>query len=522
MYRTSVEYIRTAAFMLLAAVLAVASAATTQLKANHRSASSQAVAQLGRGDLDAAEETLWKILSADPNDERALTLLGKVRIRQKRHAEAEALFRRVLALNPGSLIAAKDLARTLETLGKLDEAIDEFRRTALLAPRDSSITLELARLYLERDRFSEALSTLEATPGTWLPAEAIPIKVASLLGLGRRSEALRLSSSLKTSFKVTIELARVFLVVGIPEESLAILKRMPPKQQARAEAQYIRGRALQNTGQLASASISFRRVLAVDPKSVESLVAMAEIAGTQNRHDRAFALLKRAKEIDPQSVSVLRAWVIQAMAGRKKTMAVQAAQELQKRSSDPRDSYLVAAVMLETGQVDSAIALLQRYVNQWPQDSRAWLGLGIAHRQRQEYDLAGTELQRALELNPGLNEAEYELGVVASRQGDSKKAISHFERVRHREPRHSRALLELGTLYLQTGILEKARDALLLAQSANPAEPDIEYQLSLLSNRMGKVEEARDHMRHFQQLKRDRDRLREAGDQQTFKATQLF
>jgi Flp pilus assembly protein TadD len=70
--------------------------------------------------------------------------------------------------------------------------------------------------------------------------------------------------------------------------------------------------------------------------------------------------------------------------------------------------------------------------------------------------------------------------------------------------------------------LEKARDALLLAQSANPAEPDIEYQLSLLSNRMGKVEEARDHMRHFQQLKRDRDRLREAGDQQTFKATQLF
>src|SRR4030095_8749251 len=131
----------------------------------------------------------------------------------------------------------------------------------------------------------------------------------------------------------------------------------------------------------ASALTSFRRVLAAHPKSVESLIAMADIAGSQNRHDKALALLKRARDIDPQSLPVLRGWVVQAMAGGKKTMALKAAQELQEKSSDARDNYLVAAVMLETGQVDSAIALLQKYVSQRPQDSRAWLGLGIAHLQ---------------------------------------------------------------------------------------------------------------------------------------------
>src|SRR5438270_8643775 len=69
--------------------------------------------EVARGELDSAERTLWTLLSADPNQPEALTLLAIIRGRQKRYPEAEALLRRVLQLDPKSSVAHRDLAAAL-------------------------------------------------------------------------------------------------------------------------------------------------------------------------------------------------------------------------------------------------------------------------------------------------------------------------------------------------------------------------------------------------------------------------
>src|SRR6266550_72115 len=57
---------------------------------------------LSRHDLKSAEDSLWAILSSDPNNSEALLLLGMVRGEQQRYPEAEALFQRVGQLDPRS------------------------------------------------------------------------------------------------------------------------------------------------------------------------------------------------------------------------------------------------------------------------------------------------------------------------------------------------------------------------------------------------------------------------------------
>src|SRR4030088_3215834 len=100
-------------------VLLVASAAICYTSAwpqqGPRSASpvSTARSEITRGQLDKAEKALWTVLSSDPNQPEALTLLGIVRGQQKRYAEAEALFRRALQLEPTSLLAHRNLASAL-------------------------------------------------------------------------------------------------------------------------------------------------------------------------------------------------------------------------------------------------------------------------------------------------------------------------------------------------------------------------------------------------------------------------
>src|SRR6266852_3357205 len=69
----------------------------------------EAQSQLARGKLDDAETSLWTVLATNPNDEKALTLLGTIRNRQQRYAEAEALFRRVLQINANSVVAYRGL-----------------------------------------------------------------------------------------------------------------------------------------------------------------------------------------------------------------------------------------------------------------------------------------------------------------------------------------------------------------------------------------------------------------------------
>src|SRR5256885_14571111 len=68
-----------------------------------------AQSQLARGKLDDAETSLWTVLTINPNDEKALALLGTIRSRQQRYPEAEALFRRVLQINLNSVAGHRGL-----------------------------------------------------------------------------------------------------------------------------------------------------------------------------------------------------------------------------------------------------------------------------------------------------------------------------------------------------------------------------------------------------------------------------
>src|SRR3954465_14733731 len=107
-----------------------------------------AKAQIAKNDLEAAERTLWTVISSEPNNTAALVLLGSVRVRQQRYAEAEALFRRVVQLNPQSVDGRKSLALVLLSENKVDEAVENFQAVAIAAPNDYEAKLKLAQLYV--------------------------------------------------------------------------------------------------------------------------------------------------------------------------------------------------------------------------------------------------------------------------------------------------------------------------------------------------------------------------------------
>jgi superkiller protein 3 len=358
---------------------------------------STAELQLDRGDLDSCEKSLWSILSFEPTNEKALVMLGTVRGRQQRYAEAEALFRRVLQINRKSVAASRGLATSLIAENRPDEAIRQYQETIQLVPQDSDLKIEVAELELSRGEFADALSTLNAIKPDRFPPSAVPLKAASLLGLGRRSDAEELLPLVKGSPGAALALAQVF-VEG--QDSNAALRALvfvnPVPQNAASQVYYLKGRALREKGELSPAMISFRQALVADPKSVDALVAMAEILAVQNKHADSVEMLQKAQALNPASPAVLRHIIVEAMRAGQNDKALTAAQDLQRQSSELGDRYLVASVLLQQKQYLPASHLLEDYVAQRPQDAKAFLGLGMAYLNLLRYDAARQALEHSL------------------------------------------------------------------------------------------------------------------------------
>jgi tetratricopeptide (TPR) repeat protein len=469
---------------------------------NSASPVAAARAEISRGQLDSAEKTLWTMLSSDPNQPEALTLLGIVRGRQKRYAEAEALFRRVLQLDPKSLLAHRNLASALIAQNKPDAGIEEYTQMVKLAPQDHSAKVELARLYLARGQFAEALSILASIPKDRFPPEAVPAQAASLLGLGRREEAAALIPRTKRSPALATELAEVFLAGNAPEYAIqAADVALAGPQGAPARLYYIKGRAFQATGNSSAALSNLRHALARDPESVDTLVAIAALEAAGNKHEKSLDLLKRAYALEPGSPAVLRALVVEGMkAGERKT-ALGAAHALADKNPDNLDDlYLAGAAMLECADYTAASSIFEKYVSQRPDDSKGFLGLGMAQFAQQHYSDATKALERSLQIDPKLAESEYQLGVVADRTGAPAEALQHFDRAVQLQPRHAKALASLGEQYVQVGELEKAHTALERSIAVDPDSPKAQYDLALVLSKLGKTEEARQHMERSRAL----------------------
>jgi len=465
---------------------------------------STAKAQLDRGDLDSVESTLWSVLGSDPNNEQALIMLGVVRGRQQRYAEAEALFRRVLQVNPKSIVASRNLAGALLAQDKPEDAIRQYNQAIQLNPRDSDLKIEVAKLELARGNFGGALASLNTIKADRLPALAVPVRAASLLGVGRRADAEALISLVKASPAAALDLAHVFVEAKDADAALKTLSSLNsiPKP-LEGQALYVKGRALAQKGNSTAALKSLRQALAADPKSVETLLALAEMFAAENKHSDSVTMLQKARELNPDSREVLRHFIVEAMHAGQNDRALLAAQDLQRKSSQLDDRFLVASVMIQQKQFLPASHVLEDYVEQRPEDAKAYLGLGIAYLNLLRYPEAKRSLERSLQMNPNIAETEFQLGLLASQDGNRQQAIQHWRRTVELQPQHAKALFSLGTVYLESGELTEAESAFSRSLAADPGNMKAEYNLALVLNKSGKTEEAKQHFDHYKKMQEE-------------------
>lgn len=308
----------------------------------------RAAAELDQWDLAITHARVCVELA--PQHLGALSLLGRLYLRQKRLTEAERCFAAVLNLKPDDVYARLNLGVVLRTQGRLSEAERQFLSAVEVDPRFEEALVSLGTLYREQGRLDEAIVRFEQVLDYW------PHSVKAHYGLGMTFLAQGRWAAANHQFET---------VLTIEPEHAASLSGL--------------GMSLWGQGLEDEAVAAFNRALAADPRSLRARQGLAYAYVARREYDAAEAEFRAAIAQDPEAAEAHRGLGL-VLAARDKPEDAAAAFSTAARLApgDPEPHYQLARLALKAGRPDQAIAQFIRTIELAPDhvgalNDLAWL-----------------------------------------------------------------------------------------------------------------------------------------------------
>ena len=455
----------------------------------------EAVAAINDNQLDHAEMVLNDLLASSPADSDALNLLGVVRAKQERKAEAEKLFRRALVNSPKNAGAYINLSELLLTTNRSAEALSILVRGQKLSGSIPAINLKIATLYAGKGNYQQALGYLNLLPAEAFTDDYFLLMLRSLIGLKRLESVPALTGKFRqanglnpaTQTEFAVQLAKA----GFNNDALEILNDARTKAPSSFPVLYGLGVVTAALKDNEKANEYLTAALAIKPDDVANLRALARVARATGNPEKALAHLVEARRLAPKSPLVLYDFGVTALQMDLLLDALPVFEQLQRDyPREPAYLYALAAAHWRKGETAETTRLMNQYVNVRPRDSSGWYLLGAALLRQERTSEAHSALQKSLSLKAD-PDTEYLLGVSIDKLGNRAAAIKIFQKIVQARPEHAAAHAALGTAYREAGSYAEARSELERAVDLDADDLRANYQLGLVYAKLGEKEAAK-------------------------------
>lgn len=301
-------------------------------------------------------------------------------------AQAEALYRQVIAANPRHVRALHHLGAVVLQHGQAEEAVGLMGRALEIEPNAADILTHMGVALRQVGRLDEALRHF---------SRAVAVRPDFAAG--------------------HYNLGNGLIAAGKLEEAAASFRRAVALQPDLASAHNNLGHVLNSLGRHTEAEPCLRQALALKPDYDDAMFNLGVTLGALDRADEAEACYRRAVAIRP---SLAPAW-----------------------------HNLANLIAKHKEEIDEAIECYRRAVAADPNYAEGYNGLGNALQTKRQHEAAEANYRRAIELKPGLAEAHNNLGNILQVRLDYEGAIEAYQRALALDPNNAETHSNLGAAY---------------------------------------------------------------------------
>lgn len=169
-----------------------------------------------------------------------------------------------------------------------------------------------------------------------------------------------------------------------------------------------------------------------------------------------------------------------------------------------------AAKLILNGDLDRAGTELEHILQEYPSEWRALNFLGIVRVQQHRTDDAERLFQNALREKPQFASAHVNLGLLYIETGRSELAVDQLQQALAIEPGRDDAITALARIWrteaasaLRNNDKEKSLSLLLMARKLNPHDPDVAYEFGMVALRMSLFMDAEQAFREVLTVRKD-------------------
>ncbi len=519
-----------------------------------------------------AREALERAIEDDPRVPRARFYLGTVELLDRgRGAVEEAVdhFKEERRISPEDPVNHLYLGMVLVDARRFEEALASLEIAVESTSTRPNALHHLGRALLGLDRPGEAAAALESAIdlaeggyGSSFNAnqmESLHYQLA--LALRRIGDEARAKPHFEAAERFSVALARTsrdrmsnYLdghgkepsagVVGLSVFSETPVSGLSPEVRGQLvrTARTTLARASFNLGVMATqgrrftrAAGHFEQAASVDPAFPRVQYSLGVARFNAGQFEQATSPLSEALERQPDDPALRRMLALAWLNAEVYDRAAELLATDPARAADRSLQYAYGLALVRSGRSVEAQPIFDRLLAQhadWPELN---VLLGQAAAQEGDFEAAVEHLERAIELRPGVAEAQATLGNIYLRQGRLKEAgaalraelashpvdhqsryvlatvleldnqpqsaLREVELVLDAEPDFADARYLRGKILLEDGRVDEAAAQLLAAVELAPEDPNIRNQLGLAYQKLGDREKAREQFEIFQRLK---------------------
>jgi tetratricopeptide (TPR) repeat protein len=311
-----------------------------------------------------------EMTAANPAPGEPATLDTLVALAQREHgagrlAEAEAAYRKILALRPDIAEVCANLGLLLANQAKLDEAAVQFERAVALKPDLFQAHLTLGELLQAQGKLDQAAARFE--------------------------------------------------------QLLALCPEL-------AEAHYSLGGVLVRQGKLEEAAARFERAAALRPDLAEAHNNLGIVRGRQGKLDQAVASFEQSLKLRPDYAEAHNNLGNVLREQRKLDQAAARFEQAVALRPDYAEAHNnLGNILREQGRHDEAVARYQQALALWPEYAEAHYNLGFTLREQGKLEPAAAHYQHALALRPDYPDAQLGLAACYLAEGDYERGWPLYE-----------------------------------------------------------------------------------------------